>query len=170
MLVKELSNYMHKINTDTFNFIPYFYTLAKTFECPNILEFGVGPGESTVSFLSAVSENGGKLISIDIRDCENIRTQFKHLPFWKFIKMKSDDFDSNEKYDIILIDTLHTYNQVKKECNLIKKFLKKGTYILFHDIIFKPEINLAIQEFLQEIKYISYIEFKEHHGLGVVII
>jgi hypothetical protein len=52
--------------------------------------------------------------------------------------------------DMLFIDTLHTYDHLKKELSLHSSKVKK--YLAFHDTEHCPEVLLAIVDFLQENK------------------
>ena len=51
------------------------------------------------------------------------------------VRKTSDDFfkDNKEKFDIVFIDGLHTYNQVKKDILNSLDCLKEGGIVLVHD-------------------------------------
>ena len=53
------------------------------------------------------------------------------------IRKTSDDFfkENNDKFDIVFIDGLHTYEQVKKDINNSLNFLKPTGVILLHDCL-----------------------------------
>lgn len=52
-------------------------------------------------------------------------------------RMTSDEFfkDNKEKFDIVFIDGLHTYEQVRKDFYNSLRFLAKGGTIVFHDML-----------------------------------
>ncbi len=52
-----------------------------------------------------------------------------------------------EPCDLLYIDTLHRYEQLKKELNLHGN--KANKYIVFHDTFAKPELKKAIKEYLK---------------------
>lgn len=53
------------------------------------------------------------------------------------IRMTSDDFfkQNNDHFDIIFIDGLHTYQQVRNDVINAIKFLNKGGWIALHDML-----------------------------------
>ena len=73
----------------------------------------------------------------------------------------------NKKFDIILVDTIHTYEQVKAECQMIEHLLKPKTIILFHDTKFKPEIIPAIIEFTNKHNKVIFLH-ETNNGLWEV--
>lgn len=100
------------------------------------------------------------------------------------IKTTSDDFfEKNQKFfDVIFIDGLHTYEQVRKDTINSLKFLKKGGYIFFHDMIpldWRAECPYRLQGIwngdvwkvsfeLQKTKGINFFVAIADHGVGVL--
>lgn len=112
----------------------------------HILELGVRAGHSTCAFLSAIKSKKGKLVSIDIDDCSDVFNS----PDWEFHRMNDLDFDTNAQFDIIFIDTSHTYDQTLAELRKFAPNLKKNGAILLHDTISYPPVSQAIQAYLKE--------------------
>lgn len=151
---------------DIGNFLELLYTKAKEIPECKILEFGTWQGSSCLAFALAAQENNGHVTSVDNRRYK-IQEELKHNRFVAFAIQDSTTFTSNEKYDIILIDTIHSYDQVQKECKVIEPLLKCGTKIFFHDTVFKPEIIPAIQQFLDKHEY-YLIKYPENKGMWEV--
>ena len=128
-------------------------------ECDTITEVGVRSGVSTRAFLRTRK----KLTCYDIESNQEVLSIIE--------RAKLDGIDVNfiesnildteiEKTDLLFIDSLHTYKQLKEELLLHGNKAKK--YIVFHDTItfgLKNEINdnsekegliPAIMEFLEE--------------------
>jgi hypothetical protein len=104
------------------------YDLAK--ECKTVIEMGVRTGVSTRAFLNTDVE----LLSFDIvknPTVENLFTLAKSKG--KKVQYVIDDVLNIEipETDLIFIDTLHTYTQLKQELNLHGNKAKK--YLVFHD-------------------------------------
>ncbi len=53
------------------------------------------------------------------------------------VRKTSDDFfsDNKDQFDVIFIDGLHTYEQVKKDINNSIKALSRGGWIVLHDML-----------------------------------
>ena len=104
------------------------YNLAK--ECETVIEMGVRTGVSTRAFLNT----DVKLISFDIVLNSQVQKLFdmakKHCKDVQYIKENVLDIEI-EEVDMIFIDTLHTYNQLKEELKLHGNKAKK--YLAFHD-------------------------------------
>ena len=107
-----------------------------------ILEFGVRFGISTKRFLNLIDKNGGHLFSIDINDCSNISSSDN----WTFIQSRDDNFDYIEKkipkeFDIILLDSFHNANHVKKIIYHYYKYLKPDGIFFIDDISWLPYLK-----------------------------
>jgi hypothetical protein len=103
----------------------------------HITEFGVDDGSSTWSWLLAASLDKNKIIrSYDIYpDCliqEHIRLAEQENIDFKFICQDTLDPEFEiEETDLLFIDTLHNYKQLKAE--LYKHGAKVTKYLIFHD-------------------------------------
>jgi len=92
-------------------------------------------------------------------------------------------FQNNERYfDVIFIDGLHTYKQVKKDFENSLKFLKKGGHIFIDDMLpynwsmqHNPRIKgkwtgdvwkLAVE--IYDSQLFSFDLFESNYGIGVV--
>ena len=170
--------YISSMNTqsDINEHLPVLLNLAK--ECDHITEMGVRSGMSTRAFLNSKA----KLISYDIEENEEVlkiinfaRDSNKEV---EFIKADVREIDIEET-DLLFIDTLHTYNQLKKELELHGNKSKK--YIVFHDTItygLKDEVECetnkhgllpAIIEFLIDNKHWRFKKFfTNNNGLTVL--
>lgn len=104
------------------------YELAK--ECDHVTEMGVRTGVSTRAFLNTSAE----LISYDIVLDEGVMKLFevakKQNKKAKLIKANVLNI-TIEETDLLFIDTLHTYEQLKQELKIHGNKSKK--YIAFHD-------------------------------------
>lgn len=140
-LKNESLNQIHSIGTmyqlkcqqksDINEHLPTLYSLA--LDCNTIAEFGVRGVVSTYAFAHArpkrlicvdISKNNS--IDIFLHQCrnENIQAEF-HICDSRSFEM--------DPVDMIFIDTLHTYSQLKAELNKLgNKALK---YLVFHDTV-----------------------------------
>jgi hypothetical protein len=104
------------------------YNLAK--ECETVVEMGVRTGVSTRAFLNT----DVKLISFDIVLNPKVQELFslakKHGKDVQYIKEDVLNIEIDE-VDLLFIDTLHTYEQLKRELKLHGNKAKK--YLAFHD-------------------------------------
>lgn len=146
-------------------------------QCEHVTEFGVRTGMSTYSFLHGLSNKpAAKLRSYDLHDFFNVYGISSQLAIdWTFQQGSTLDAPTIEPTDLLFIDTLHTYAQVKGE--LEKHGNQARKYIVFHDTVAfgvlgednGTGINLAIQEFLRENDHWQIVEHYENcNGLTVL--
>lgn len=119
------------IDGDINQHLPILYEYAK--KCDSVVEFGVRYIVSTWAFLYA---NPKKMTSYDICDPSNWGANIldvyslKGTTDFNFIKASTLQIEIEET-DLLFIDTLHTYDQLKKELSLHSDKCKK--YLIFHD-------------------------------------
>lgn len=116
----------------------------------NVLELGTRTGVSTCALLAGVERNGGHVYSIDVEDCSGVASGHTQ---WTFVQGNSIDPDltaqrtGNEPFDLILVDTNHTYEQSTAELALWGPHLAPGGTIAMHDPETFPGVRRAAQEF-----------------------
>lgn len=183
-MIKEQFEKAKNTHSDIHEHMDTLYNIAK--ECSHITEMGVRNVVSTWAFMLRDPE---KLIGIDLHDNENVSKAMKVYPKWQFIKADSTKIEI-EQTDLLFIDTLHIYSQLKKELNLHANKVNK--YIVLHDTFtygFKdepvdwqtPEIMAnylletktglvpALTEFLNENKdWYIFKEYINNNGLTVL--
>ena len=165
------------VPSDIFKHLP---TLKKySEESTTIVELGVRYGDSTIALLAG---NPGKMTSYDIAELFDWK-KWKEIAKeegtdFNFIKADVLDIDI-ESCDLLFIDTLHNYDQLKKE--LLHHGNKAQKYIIFHDTTSfewygesydgtsKIGIWPAIEEFLQGNPHWKIKErFTNNNGLTVL--
>ena len=132
---EELKKSWNESTHFTEKFFNYVYPDIISIKNPTILEFGVREGFSTSMFLDLCKSNNGKLYSVDVNDHS---TQFNDKN-WHFIQSRDDNFNFvetkiPEKFDIILIDSLHTAKHVEKIIYHYFPKLKKEGILIIDDI------------------------------------
>tara|TARA_B100000965_G_scaffold354865_1_gene331797 strand:+ start:583 stop:1239 length:657 start_codon:yes stop_codon:yes gene_type:complete len=117
--------------------IKFFYNEIKNIKDIKILELGVAEGHSTSLFLKLIEQNGGKLISVDIKDSSHLFENHN----WKFIHSSDHNFENINKeiqklgqLDLILIDSFHEAMHVKKNLYNYYQFLKLNGLVVIDDI------------------------------------
>lgn len=166
-----------EIGSDIFEHMP---TLTKySLECDHITEFGTRRGSSTIAFLMG---NRTNFISYDLYPTDEVYklielSKNENVNFnFKIQDVVHDDFVIDET-DLLFIDTLHTYEQLKKELKMHCDKVKK--YIIMHDTyIFKHSgengdknkgLKDAIDEFLENNdKWEIKEEFINNNGLTIL--
>lgn len=146
------------------------YNLGK--KCEHITEFGCGHGVSLRAFMASKPK---KIVSYDYRPQETVyaaigdasndhecqKTQFQYII--QDIMTVTDI----EETDLLFVDSLHTYSQVKHELKFGNKARK---FIAFHDTVLfgrdgergEEGIMRAIEEFLVENSHWKVIMNKEN--------
>ena len=116
-------------------------------KCSHVTEFGTRDGFSTCAFMSGLQKNQGKLVSFDINMPSFIH-EFKNMEglpcSWEFRQRSTVDEDLNiEETDLLFVDSLHTYEQVRDELRLHAARVKK--FIVFHDTYSHGEFSRDVQ-------------------------
>ena len=126
-------------HSDISSHIPFLQYLAS--KCNHIVEFGVRDGGSTSAFMCGLPSSG-KLMSYDLNEPPFIsELDISTVPCdWKFnIANTTDENFEIEETDLLFIDTLHTYEQVRDELALHAHKARKQ--IVFHDTQSHGEIS-----------------------------
>lgn len=177
MYVAKCGN-IEKYESDINQLLPTIHKYAK--ECEHITEMGVRGIVSTWAFLAARPK---RLISYDIADPKNwggdISYTYKAAEeagvSFTFIQKNVLDVEIEET-DMLFIDTLHNYNQMKKELALHGNKARK--YLVFHDTQTNRTrgetegvgIWPAIEEFMKENPHWTIQEQLEiNNGLTVLV-
>lgn len=164
-------DYLCKNPSDINEHLPVLRDLAK--ECDTVVEMGVRTCVSTWAFIEGM--NGGSLISIDIKHPSKYGADL--TPVEKACKNKGINFKFYEadtlaidipEVDMLFIDTLHTYDQLRGE--LARHGNKAKKYLVFHDTVScENELMPAIEEFLKANKKWKIKEhYKNNNGVMVL--
>lgn len=160
-----------KQGSDMSAHMPLFTFLAR--QCQHITEFGCREGTSTVAFLKGLPPEG-KLISIDLQK------YVQHDDLKKMIlpaqwELRYEDIlqCEIEETDLLLVDDLHTGEQVRQELQRHGGQVRK--WLVFHDTYSQgvisqdragePGILGAIEEYCQGWQLVYECWF--NHGLRV---
>lgn len=139
-------------------------------ECNHITEFGVRTGVSTWAWLASRAK------VIRCLDIENITNNLQ-IHFQSAKETKKDftftcvntiaDKLEIEQTDLLFIDTAHTYEQCSQELKMHGNKVNK--YIIFHDTTLCPELNKAIEEFLNKnLNWKIKEVYKNNNGLTIL--
>lgn len=115
--------------------------LSESHGPPQILESGTNDGTSTLAFLKAASETGGHVTSVDIAEVPVACAIIEHLNlrrWWTFVRGDSADvfpiFHTEGRcFDVIFIDSSHTYEGTKRELAAVRDLLTPGGVLFTHD-------------------------------------
>ena len=163
-------DYLCKTQSDINEHLPTLRDLAS--ECESITEMGVRYIVSTWAFAEGL-KNGGKLLSIDIKHPKEYGATL--TPIENHCKSKGilfgffegDTLAINiESCDMLFIDTLHTYEQLKGE--LARHSDKAKKYIVLHDTTSCPDMYIAVEEFLKEGVWEIQKRYTNNNGLTIL--
>lgn len=113
-------------------------------ECKHVTEFGTRNCLSSVAILMG---NPARLVSYDIKKCDEVEDLQKITPNFHFIQQNVWHRKcAIDPTDMLFIDTEHLYRFLKRELDLHASKVKK--FIAIHDTYNCPELNTAIEELL----------------------
>lgn len=181
MNIEEIYNEHCFLTSDINEHLP---TLKKySSKCSHITEMGVRCIVSTWAFVAAKPNN---LVCIDINHptkiCGNhkfdllVEKCYENNICFSFVENDTTKIEIEET-DFLFIDTIHNYEQIKKELDLHSKKVKK--YIAFHDTVTYASSNEfgegkgilpAIQEFLLNNESIWKVVENKQNNNGLMII
>lgn len=159
---------------DIIEHLPTLTTLAS--QCDHVTEMGFRVGTSFAAILKGKPK---KAISYDIAIADGV----KHA--WSQLKTEDTDFQiieadtreiEIEETDMLFIDTLHTYDQLKTELELHGDKARK--YLVFHDTVTfgqkgedgkSPGLLRAIEQFiLKDCNWLVSAHHKNNNGLMIL--
>ena len=158
-------------NSDNNEHLEVMFQYAK--KCINGMELGFGQGRASFALLLGLE----RLYSVDTYHEPNIKNMLVDYFGDKLITIESETFDfvDYDSVDLLLVDSVHTYDQVKKELKTHSSKINK--YIMFHDTVSYGAIGQdnndgivkAINEFLEENKEWKIIyEVSNNHGFMIL--
>jgi predicted O-methyltransferase YrrM len=165
-------------------------SLLKRRRLRTIVEIGTAKGGTFYAWCK-IAEPDAAIISIDlpggpfgggysIRDIKKFRgygRKRQRLYFLRKDSQKRETVDQVIKIikgrgiDFLFIDGDHRYSGVKKDWNLYSPLVKRHGVIVFHDILFHPEVrSCKVDKFWKEIKrnyrHREFIYKKDDRGWG----
>lgn len=156
--------------------LPRFVAHVLELDARHVVELGTRTGVSTVAWLHALGQTGGRLTSVDI----DPKPEIGDHDHWTFIQGDDCDpavFASLEPADIVFIDTSHLYEHTLRELHLYRWLVKPGGRMLLHDTMLERPIGApprprfpvrtAIEEFCAS-EGLTWSEHRDSWGLGVI--
>jgi hypothetical protein len=137
----------------------------------NVVELGTRYGVSTSALLAGVEAHGGHVWSVDTEDCSHL---FAGHPLWTFRQQESTNTDGlPDDIDVLLVDTIHTYEQVMAELELWFPRLNPGGMVFGHDtedINGEPTpVRQAFLDFGHRTENVERLEFRRGcYGMAVM--
>ena len=167
--------------------IPFAMWLVKELKPNTFVELGVHTGNSFFAICQAVQEAelSTRCIGVDTWEGDfhagvyddviwndvSTYTNQNYPTIVQLIRKKFDDAlvdIPDVSIDLLHIDGFHTYEAVKHDFETWQKKLSDNAFILFHDIA-EYRDDFGVHKFWDEVKVLGdYLEFKHHHGLGVL--
>jgi len=157
------------------NFSPYLnilYITAVALNAKTIVELGTEFGRSAEAFAKAVEITGGRVYSIDIKDCLEARNKLKEsrVTFIKGDSIECERSWDKGNIDVLFCDSDHSFERVYGELTAWSKWHPKLIFI--HDTLF-PDGSLgppyeAALEFSKKMGK-KFLNFTFTHGLGVIL-
>lgn len=114
------------------------FSIALASKGHTFIELGVRDGHTTIPIVEAAKINDAEVYSVDI-DRRDINIKYKK---WNYCISDSIKFlenwekDKKPTPDFIYIDDWHSYQQVKKELEIIDRICSPSTVILLHDLMY----------------------------------
>ena len=137
--LKKLSNKALVGKNDSDEHLLTIFSIAASCKGKNFLELGVRSGSTTLPILMAATLNQGKLVSVDKKQT-SFKPHTKYKNHFSFVKKDTIAFlkkiKKDEKFDFVYIDDWHSYSHVKKEIELIDKFISPTSIVLIHDLMY----------------------------------
>lgn len=151
--------------SDIQHHLPLLFSLARG----NVLELGVRTGISTCALVAGVEIHSGCVWSVDVNS--ECRELFQNHQSWTFICGDSKDPGLLQQapacLDLLLLDTEHTYTQVKSELELWAPRVKPGGTICIHDTESFPEARRAVIDFCRKSDWNPRF-LKPSNGMSVI--
>lgn len=175
----DLSTEYHRlVNTpsDINEHLPTFCELVEITHAQHVIELGTRSGVSTIAWLYALEQTGGRLTSVDIDE----RPDIGDHDHWTFIQgddIDPDVFTQLDPADIVFVDTSHLYDHTLAELNIYRWLVKPGGLIVCHDTelaqpigappIPRYPVKRAVEAFVADTGF-DWLNYPNCFGLGVI--
>ncbi|MBO6979381.1 MAG: class I SAM-dependent methyltransferase [Prochlorococcus marinus XMU1428] len=117
------------------NFKRYYYELAKNYisYSQNVLELGAGIGSQTLTFSSKVNFSSWTCIEPDKNNFHTLKSEFSHDKRFSLIRSSIDDFQTDKKFDLILLaDVLEHIPNDSSALNYLLSLLSDNGILLVY--------------------------------------
>lgn len=119
--------------------MPWMREAALRYPKVYVLELGVRSGNSTSAWLSAAEENGGHVWSMDTEP-PAVPAHWHQSPLWTFVQgddLSADIWLEQFTFDIVFIDTIHTYAHTLAELGRYVPQVRPGGSMFLHDSLLR---------------------------------
>lgn len=168
--------------SDIYLHLPRFVELVRKMGATRVVELGTRTGVSTVAWLYALEQTGGRLVSVDL-DAKPPIGDYDH---WTFIQGNDEDprvynrlvDEFPDGVDILFLDTSHWLDETRRELALYRWLVRPGGVIVCHDTELPfPEgapaddpafpVKRAVQEFTRREGF-EWTNIPECWGLAII--
>jgi predicted O-methyltransferase YrrM len=175
--------YLHRLDlwSDIRAEMPLLYEAAASYPGVKVLELGVRTGNSTVAFLAAAEEAGGRVWSVDLDPPHAPNDRWTGSGRWTFtcgddlkIPLPEESPGVPLRPDVLFIDTDHGYDHTLAELRRYVPLVAEGGVVLMHDTLLTwdhPEyqVGKALDTFCAETSR-TWAEVSEgRYGLGQIL-
>jgi len=142
---------------------PLFHAEVRERHAQTVIEVGVGAGNSSAAWLTALAHTGGRLWSVDIEPTDRAWELKDLCPEWVYVVGDSLACEPFAPYDadILFIDSLHSFDQTLAELEMYVPHVKAGSVVLCHDTHTHPTVAEALNEF-----GLAWTDIPHTSGLG----
>jgi predicted O-methyltransferase YrrM len=127
-----------------------WYWLLRMTGARQVLETGTFRGYSTCFLAAAVRDNGGgRVTTVDPWVLPHLWDDSELAQFITWLPLTSAQAAESirtQTFDVLVIDSEHTYRTVATELRLFEPLLREGGLILLHDSLFHDGVGLAIRD------------------------
>lgn len=150
------------------------FNLAYNSKSKNVLETGTSRGFSTCHLATAVLAQSGKVVTIDLDPLPYHlweATSLEQSIF--FLKGKSslevrpevESIINGELFDILFLDSLHSYEHLIAEIQTYEPLLRVGGLIILHDTLYYDVLGFVVDDLEVNGRFqVVTIETHRHHG------
>lgn len=170
-----LQVYEPSLENDISEHLPVFSLLVTEFQLKRIVELGTRSGNSTLALLEAAKQIGGSVLSMDVQPCHEARRRVTGAgldsiwTFWQANDLEVPSSQVPQPIDLLFIDTLHTYNQMKAELAKYGPMMRSGGWIVIHDYVAFPGLTEAVREYVTEnTARFRFYPFANQNGLALI--
>lgn len=164
------------VDTERSGYYQWLPRLMKLNKPAQVVELGGAMGVACIAMLQTLPKTS-KLYSITLEE-HGLEFSFLDKEYSNLVKIVGSDLDLNNwpadldlsKTDIWFIDSEHSYEQVRAEIDLYKKFFKEGSILLFDDIHINDGLSRVWEEIKNEIPGDKYESDLHYSGYGIVVV
>ena len=150
------------------------FNLAYNSHSKNILETGTSRGFSTCHLATAALARAGKLITIDLDplpyhlwEGSKLEPTIYFLKGRSSLEVKSDveGILNGELFDILFLDSLHSYEHLIAEIQVYEPMLRIGGMIILHDTLFYDALGFVVDDLEVNGRFqVVTVDTHRHHG------